>query len=189
MAADVVAALTGCAAIERIIAVYGGTPPPLRSSKLELLRDSRRSGQSTAVAAGLARAKEAGFERVLCVPGDCPALAVGELEALLAEERRPQAVVVPDRHGEGTNGLLLSPPDLLRPAFGPGSLARHLAAARQAGVEPRIARPQTLLLDVDTPADLLALISNRRLLSSRSATRRWLAANHRLASKLRADVG
>ncbi len=37
---------------------------------------------------------------------------------------------MPDRHGTGTNGLLLTPPDAIAPSFGPGSCERHRALAR-----------------------------------------------------------
>ena len=39
-------------------------------------------------------------------------------------------MIVPDRHGTGTNALLLAPPERDRAAFGPGSRERHAAAAR-----------------------------------------------------------
>ena len=60
----------------------------------------------------------------------------GELDALLQSTRRrgPEVVIVPDRHGTGTNGLLLAPPDAIAPSFGPGSCERHRALARAAGV-------------------------------------------------------
>jgi 2-phospho-L-lactate/phosphoenolpyruvate guanylyltransferase len=98
---------------------------------------------------------------VLCIPGDCPALDPSELDALLAcaaaaAEAR-SVVIVPDRHGTGTNGLLLTPPDAIAPAFGPDSCERHRALARAAGVDCRVAHPSSLLLDVDTGADLAAL--------------------------------
>ena len=46
----------------------------------------------------------------------------------------PEVVIVPDRHGTGTNGLLLTPPDAIAPSFGPGSCERHRALALAAGV-------------------------------------------------------
>ena len=64
-------------------------------------------------------------------------------------------MIVPDRHGSGTNALLLTPPYAIMPAFGTGSFARHAALAARAG--PRCARCRSLGLDVDTPDDLAAL--------------------------------
>ena len=63
-------------------------------------------------------------------------------------------MIVPDRHGTGTNGLLLAPPDAIAPSFGPGSCERHRALARAAGVACRVERVPSLLLDIDTGADL-----------------------------------
>ncbi len=45
--------------------------------------DTAEDSQSAAVALGVARALAEGFERVLCVPGDCPALDPAELDSLL----------------------------------------------------------------------------------------------------------
>ena len=93
---------------------------------------------------------------MLCVPGDCPALDPGEVAALL--EAPPtdatEVVIVPDRHGTGTNGLLLTPPDAIPPSFGPDSCERHLQLAREAEVAVRVERLPSLLLDIDTGADL-----------------------------------
>jgi 2-phospho-L-lactate/phosphoenolpyruvate guanylyltransferase len=66
-------------------------------------------------------------------------------------------VIVPDRHGSGTNGLLLAPPDAISPSFGPDSRARHEQLARDAGVASRIEQPASLLLDIDTGEDLAVL--------------------------------
>jgi 2-phospho-L-lactate guanylyltransferase len=70
-------------------------------------------------------------------------------------------VIVPDRHGQGTNALLLTPPDVMEPAFGEGSFARHAARARAAGAAVRVADLPSLALDVDTPEDLAALLAGR----------------------------
>jgi 2-phospho-L-lactate guanylyltransferase len=120
-----------------------------------VVHDPEESGQSAAAARGVAAARERGAERVLLVPGDCPALDPDEVARLLA---RPEgAVIVPDRHGTGTNALLLAPPDVFAPAFGPGSFARHAARARAAGAAVKVCELRSLGLDVDTPGDLAAL--------------------------------
>jgi len=64
---------------------------------------------------------------------------------------------VGDRHGTGTNALVLSPPDAIKPSFGPDSLARHTAAAEAAGLPHRVEDVPSLAHDVDTPEDLAAL--------------------------------
>jgi 2-phospho-L-lactate/phosphoenolpyruvate guanylyltransferase len=125
--------------------------------------DRRDAGQSAATAVGAAYAKRKGYARVLMVPGDCPALERDELDALLdAHTESPSVVIVPDRHGTGTNALLLAPPDIIAPAFGPGSFERHRELAAAAGVACAVARPETLLLDIDTAADLAALMAGSR---------------------------
>ncbi len=43
------------------------------------------------------------------------------------------------------------------PAFGEGSCARHVAAAREAGVPYAVEELPSLALDLDTPADVVAL--------------------------------
>jgi len=127
---------------------------------------------------------------VLCVPGDCPALDPAELQALLSAdaadrsgEGEGEVVIVPDRHGTGTNGLLLTPPDVIAPGFGPGSCERHRALALAAGIACRVERPPSLLLDIDTGADLAAL---RQRLAGHSA--RALRTRAVLGQPERTDV-
>ncbi|MBA3264068.1 MAG: 2-phospho-L-lactate guanylyltransferase, partial [Thermoleophilaceae bacterium] len=124
--------------------------------RVQVLLDTEQSGQSAAAVIGIRHAQARGFARVLLVPGDTPLLDPGEVAALLrrGQQKALGAVIVPDRHGEGTNALLLSPPDAIEPAFGPGSCERHAEAARAAGVTCSVERVPTLALDVDTGQDL-----------------------------------
>ena len=48
-----------------------------------VVEDTAEETQSAAVSLGIELALAEGFERVLCVPGDCPALDPAELDALL----------------------------------------------------------------------------------------------------------
>jgi 2-phospho-L-lactate/phosphoenolpyruvate guanylyltransferase len=169
MVADVLLALAETAAIERTIVVTGepAAAAAAREHGAIVVADDAESGQPAAVTLGVERALAEAFERVLCVPGDCPALDAGELDGLLRTSpaaagggpgrRQHEVVILPDRHGTGTNGLLLTPPDAMAPAFGPGSCERHRELAQAAGIPCRVQRLPSLLLDVDTGADLAAL--------------------------------
>jgi 2-phospho-L-lactate/phosphoenolpyruvate guanylyltransferase len=127
--------------------------------RVEVLRDTEMAGQSAAALIGIRHAQAHGFDRVLLVPGDTPLLDPGEVAGLLrrALDGGIAALIVPDRHGEGTNALLLTPPDAITPAFGPGSRERHERLAREAGATVTAVDVPTLGLDVDTVEDLAAL--------------------------------
>ena len=124
-----------------------------------LLGDTEEAGQSAAVQIGLRHALENGYERALLVPGDTPLVDPLEVAAMLdrSDEDKTTVTIVPDRHGEGTNALLLDLPAAIVPAFGPGSLERHRAAAQAAGAAHRVDSVPSLALDVDTPEDLAEL--------------------------------
>jgi 2-phospho-L-lactate guanylyltransferase len=160
MVADVLDALARTPSIDLVSVVSGeeSIAPPAADRGAIVVEDDVESGQSAAVTRGVARALSEGAERVLCVPGDCPSVEPSELDELLgAPALAREVVVIPDRHGTGTNGLLLSPPDVIAPSFGEGSCKRHIALASAAGIVARVARPPSLLLDIDTGADLDAL--------------------------------
>jgi 2-phospho-L-lactate guanylyltransferase len=152
MVADVLDALAQVDGLAEVIVV---TAAPVSAPGAHVVHDPVEAGQSAAAALGIAAARQRGAERVLLVPGDCPALDPDEIGALLSYD--DAVVIVPDRHGTGTNALLLTPPSVMEPAFGEGSFARHAGLARAAGVEPRVAELRSLGLDVDTPDDLAAL--------------------------------
>jgi 2-phospho-L-lactate guanylyltransferase (CobY/MobA/RfbA family) len=52
---------------------------------------------------------------------------------------------------------VICPPDAFEPSFGPGSLERHLQAAREADLSHRVEEVESLMHDVDTADDLAAL--------------------------------
>ncbi len=63
-------------------------------------------------------------------------------------------VIAPDRHGTGTNALLVSPVGLIEYDFGENSFQRHCQRAREAGARLEIVNLPTLGLDLDLPEDL-----------------------------------
>jgi 2-phospho-L-lactate guanylyltransferase len=159
MLADVLEAIGEARSVERTIVV---TSEP-RALKLaaavgaEVLADPDEGGHSGAALAGVARARELGVRCIVLLPGDCPLLDPRELDRLLTGLPERFVTVVPDRHGAGTNALVLAPPDAIEPSFGEGSCARHVTAARVAGVPFAVEELSSLGLDLDTPADVIAL--------------------------------
>jgi 2-phospho-L-lactate/phosphoenolpyruvate guanylyltransferase len=120
--------------------------------------DDEQHGHNVAASLGIGWAIETGVDRALLVPGDCPLLNPTQLDELIARPvDPPSALIIPDRHGTGTNALLLTPPDVLEPSFGPGSCERHASLARAAGIEHEVVEVPSLALDIDTPDDLAAL--------------------------------
>jgi 2-phospho-L-lactate/phosphoenolpyruvate guanylyltransferase len=159
MVADVLEAIGKARAIERLIVVTGDPIAQELASEAdaEVVPDPEDAGHSEAALAGIARAEVEGAERVVLLAGDCPLLDPRELDRLLTGVPGNYVGIVPDRHGTGTNALLLSPPDAIAPAFGEGSRDRHVEAARQAGIPFAIEPLPSIELDLDTPADVIAL--------------------------------
>jgi 2-phospho-L-lactate guanylyltransferase len=159
MVADVLEAIGAARTIERVIVVSGDpTVQELAAGAgAEVVPDPEDAGHNQAALAGIARAEAEGAVCVVLLPGDCPLLDPRELDGLLTGVPGRYVGIVPDRHGTGTNALVLSPPDAIGPAFGEGSCARHVAAARESGVAFGVEELSSLGLDLDTPADIIAL--------------------------------
>ena len=113
-------------------------------------------------------AQAQGASAVLVLAGDLPSVSADSIDEIVtsaaaaASPERALVVVVPDRHGVGTNALLLSPPDVIRFAFGTDSRVAHEAAARAVNaLSLEVDGP--LALDLDLPEDL-TLAEERGLL-------------------------
>lgn len=159
MLEDVLEAIGAARSIDRTVVVTSEPRAIELASKVgcELVADPEEGGHSDAALAGIARARELGAECVVLLPIDCPLLDPRELERLLTGIPERYVAIVPDRHGTGTNALALAPPDAIAPSFGEGSRARHVAAARTSGVPFGVEELASLALDLDTPADVVAL--------------------------------
>lgn len=159
MVADVLDAIGEARTIDRTIVVSGDPVAQeiAAAAHAEVVPDPADAGHVEAALAGIARAEADGATCAVLLPGDCPLLDPRELDRLLTGVPERYVAIVPDRHGSGTNALVLAPPGAIRPAFGEGSCARHVAAAREAGIPFGVEELASLALDLDTPADIVAL--------------------------------
>ena len=134
-----------------VLAIAGSLGVHIVRQRGHGLNDGVREGRDHAVA----RAATA----VVVLPIDLVRITATAIEELVAPalartNGRPLVVLVTDRHGRGTNALVLAPPDAIEPRFGGDSRAAHAACAAEAGADYReVGGP--LALDVDTPDDLL----------------------------------
>jgi 2-phospho-L-lactate guanylyltransferase len=110
---------------------------------------------------GRTAAVAAGATAILVLPADLPAVDGDAIDELLGRtgaqaSASPTGLValVTDRHGSGTNALLLSPPSVIDFAFGPGSRTAHRRAAEEGGAS-YLELDGALSLDLDTPDDLV----------------------------------
>ena len=131
----------------RDLAILAGARPMRQRSRG--LNDGLREARDDAIAGGA--------EAVLILPIDLPRVssaAIADVLASATDRARPVVVIVADRHGRGTNALLLAPPDVIDVHFGGDSHEAHVSAAVAARASV-IELDGPLSIDLDTPDDLL----------------------------------
>jgi len=117
---------------------------------------SDMNGAATYGSAMLARY---GANVIGVLPGDLPLLEAGDVRAAFAAAlTRNRPVIIPDLQDKGTNGIFFTIENVPEFRFGPDSFYRHLAAE---GQRPAVPMPlSSFARDIDTPADLEALIAS-----------------------------
>jgi 2-phospho-L-lactate guanylyltransferase len=122
-----------------------------------------RPGLNPALAEGIDFAARRGASAALILFGDLPLLTGDDVRNLL--RRDAPVVLAPDRHGTGTNALMLrlgTGPDDGRAfafQFGPGSYAKHVDEAHRLGLDVATSLAAGTALDLDTPDDLRRVLS------------------------------
>ena len=149
-----------------------------RAHAVRTVREDANRGHTAAVKFAQHEARRAGAEVFLTVPGDVPCVTATEIDTLASEARRstPTAVFVASRSGLGTNGVALCPVDAMPLTFGEPSFDNHVALARRRGLSVSLLTLPGLALDVDTPDDLRALLSEGSDTESRRLVLSWRLA-------------
>jgi len=112
------------------------------------------TGLNAAVQEGISAARE--YERVMIVHSDLP--LPSRLRELLGSSVASNTVtIVPDRHRDGTNVLIIPSGVGFTCHYGAKSFEAHMAEASKLGLAIEIIEDDELALDIDTPDDLNAL--------------------------------
>ncbi|MBQ0720966.1 MAG: 2-phospho-L-lactate guanylyltransferase [Gammaproteobacteria bacterium] len=120
------------------------------------------AGLCQAYSAAAANLMAQGVSTMLLLPADIPLVTRADIQALVAQHTCPGVSVAAAGSDGGTNALLVSPPDIIAPAFGDNSCQRHIALAREQGLEPAVLNTPGLSLDIDTVEDIHALLAAGR---------------------------
>lgn len=187
MLADVLAACRDCSVIQRTVVLTADTSLTALANEhdAELLAEPQPLGLNAAMNTAAAMSDA---QALLYLAGDLPLLKARDISNLTDRCRTgSRVIIVPSADGTGTNALLLSPPDIIEPAFGHGSSERHEMSVRRLGIEPVIVRNHNIGLDIDTPQDLEALLHHPACEDRYDVIRPFLAAaeNSRLTDTYR----
>ena len=126
-----------------------------RESGAQVIAERATGDLNAALRQAAAHLVEAGAPGLLVVPADVPAVRSEDILALADQHGTGRAVtLVADRRGIGTNALAATPANVCPFLFGDDSFARHIQAARDAGIEPKVIETRGLRYDVDIESDL-----------------------------------
>lgn len=143
--------------LEQVL-VVSRDPHALTIARQHGARTVQEDGQpqlNTALARATVIAKVHATRGVLVLPADLPLVSREDVLTLIEKAVDPPVVVIaPDRHGKGTNALLISPSGLIEYDFGVNSFQRHCERAKRAGARLEVVDLPSLGLDLDLPEDL-----------------------------------
>jgi 2-phospho-L-lactate guanylyltransferase len=99
--------------------------------------------------------------KTMCLfPADIPLVQAAEFQlAARAHVSCSEVTIIPSQNDGGTNCLILSPPDILPFCFGKDSHIKHLRQAEKLNLSHQTENFHGIAQDIDTPADLLALMA------------------------------
>lgn len=179
MLADVVAAVMGWRD-RPPVALVTSYPPAValaRECGFEIIEDRENPGETGAIEMATRAAIERGARETLVLPGDMPLVSSSELEAVYAAAPAEGVVLVPSSDKRGSNAVLRRPADRIPLRFGNDSFVPHLAAARATGKPVVVLELAGIGLDIDTPADLAALLSFPTRSRAQLLLERWKIAD------------
>lgn len=168
MVVDVLTAVEACTYIDNIVVVTNdqAVAELARGFGAEIRPEPEPPGLIEAVTETGKQLAAEGVECMLFLPGDVPLVTPEELEVVLegfGMSGQPEFMIVPASDLGGSNCVACSPPDCMSFGFGIDSFRKHLALARDRGIDPQVTKLPGIGLDIDTPSDISELMAEIEL--------------------------
>jgi len=100
-----------------------------------------------------------GATSTLILPADIPLVTPMDLNKILSSREKAAMVIMPSRSRDGTNALLLTPPNVIPTFYGQHSFQRHVKEASMRKMRVRRLRSLRVAIDIDTIEDLTDFIA------------------------------
>lgn len=159
---DVIDKLSQATMIDRIAVVTSDiqvkTIVRFYNHHVHMIKESGRPSLNGALHQAAQYLQKHRVTHMFIVLGDLPLIKVEEINQVIAQSKDVAVTIIPDKTWHGTNGLLLSPPNVIPPCFGPNSFWIHLEQAKSKGVPYRIYPLTSLSRDVDYLTDLSSIL-------------------------------
>ena len=94
------------------------------------------------------------FTHSIVLPLDVPFFYSEDLENLLKFTTERSVVIVPSRHFDGTNALVRTPINSMKPRYDEGSYSFQIESAKNFDVKISVGLASRLMLDIDSREDL-----------------------------------
>lgn len=134
-----------------------------------ILEDSSR-GVNIAVFKGNEYYAAKGFNATLVLPADIPLIARSDLDRIIELASDNDVIITPSLNQDGTNALLQRPPAVIETFYDNDSFTNHVRESIERSLKSFIFRAPSIMLDVDSPQDILQVISQ----GPKSRTARFL---------------
>ena len=172
MLKDVLETVSQSDLVDRILVVCSDTKflEEIHDPKVEMILEEASQGLNMALESVVTYSLRKGASSLLILPADIPLIEKEDVERIICSSLNGGVVIVPSKDSLGTNALMLTPPDVIYPAFGSNSYLSHLNIAKAHGTPVNTLRIERVSLDIDTPEHVREFLS----LPADAATRHYL---------------
>ena len=173
MAIDVLKEAIKCNHFDKIIIISKEDRvfDDFNSEKIILIKDNEEKGINQAIQLAIKSLNINNKDSILILHADIPLITRNDLNFITEKANSSQkiAILVPSKRKDGTNALLLKPPDLITLQFGKNSYEKHLKSLEKIpDLKILSLENENISLDIDTYEDIVDFFNrNSKTLSQK----------------------